>query len=220
MMNEATNEQLDRYLFGEMTAAEQQLFLDEAASNPELSRAIATEQRITETLQADRSAAPSNHASTRQTMLALAAATPAAKTPSDGGTPGATTSGWLGKMIAGAVATIGVVGGIIWLASGNDQPTVQPTPAVRSVTEPTAVPPQLQQSESQLPAATEQTAPDANREQPINGAANRRAGAQPTSQAKTPAQKPAPAKPSQQPVLQGPDSKPPRSTMPAPINGK
>lgn len=34
MMNEATNEQLDRYLFGEMTAAEQQLFFGRSSLQP------------------------------------------------------------------------------------------------------------------------------------------------------------------------------------------
>lgn len=158
-MNEATNEQLDRYLFGEMNTAEQQFFLDEAASNPELGRAVAAEQQIEHTLRADRDAAPSNHAMTRQKMLALAAATPAASTATNAGTPA--TGGWLGKMIAGSVVAIGVVGGIIWLATANTQQTEAPAPAAvqPAPPQPATALPQLQQPPSQQspPQSAEQS---------------------------------------------------------------
>lgn len=232
-MNKATNEQLDRYLFGEMPPAEQQQFLAEAASDPETARAIAAEQRIEETLRADRNSIPDNHALTRQKMLALAAATPAADGGTSGGTHGggagtASQGAWLGKMIAGAVAAIGVVGGIIWLASPGDSPeAANPAPAVQT-TAPQAIPP-APPLPHQSPATVGNTPPAVNSQQPATERATVEQSADapaatppPAARAKNPKEPPAaqgerkqPSQ-SQPPVLRGQESKVPNSTMPNP----
>ncbi|MCE7936136.1 MAG: hypothetical protein DYG96_16320 [Chlorobi bacterium CHB2] len=224
-MNKATNEQLDRYLFGEMPPAEQQQFLAEAASDPETARAIAAEQRIEETLRADRNSIPDNHALTRQKMLALAAATPAADGGASGGTHGggagaASQGAWLGKMIVGAVAAIGVVGGIIWLASpGDSQEAANPAPAVQ--TAPQAIPPAPPQLHQPPPAVNsqQQATERATVEQSADAPA---ATPPPAARAKNPKEPPAaqgerkqPSQ-SQPPVLRGQESKVPNSTMPNP----
>ncbi|MBK8912816.1 MAG: hypothetical protein IPM61_16025 [Chlorobi bacterium] len=224
-MNKATNEQLDRYLFGEMPPAEQQQFLAEAASDPETARAIAAEQRIEETLRADRNSIPDNHALTRKKMLALAAATPAADGGASGGTHGggagaASQGAWLGKMIVGAVAAIGVVGGIIWLASpGDSQEATNPAPAVQ--TAPQAIPPAPPQLHQPPPAVNSQQ--QATERATVEQPAAPPAATPPPARAKNPKGQPAaqgeqkqPSQSQQPPVLRGQESKVPNSTMPDP----
>lgn len=218
-MNEATNEQLDRFLFGEMNTAEQQLFLADATSNPELGRIIATEQQIESKLRADRDAVPNNHALTRQKMLALAAATPVAEHTTGTGSTGGQAGGWFGKMLVGSVVAIGVVGGVIWLSSGNDgkdQQTVAPVPTVQPIPSPTVAPPQLQQ---QAPATPEAPSPAVTSEQPVNG----RATAEPSTRKNNSRQQPTAvtqskqSQDSNQPVYQGKNSKPPKTDLRDPV---
>ncbi|MCC7439813.1 MAG: hypothetical protein IT211_15100 [Armatimonadetes bacterium] len=234
-MNEATNEQLDRYLFGEMNTAEQQFFLDEAARNPELGRTVATEQQIEHTLRADRDAAPSNHAMTRQKMLALAAATPVADGAATSSTPATNSSGWLGKMIAGSVAAVAVVGGIIWLATANTQQTETPAAVQPAPPQPATALPQLQQppsqqssqqsaeQSSQLPQTVgNQPPPAVNFEKPSSS--GRTTAAEPSSRARSSSAEESAAKRdgsrSKQPTLQihqGADRKKPNSDIMDPI---
>lgn len=217
-MNEATNEQLDRYLFGEMNTAEQQHFLADAASNPELGRTIATEQRIEGVLRADRDAVPNNHAIIRQKMLALAAATPVAQHAAGSGITGSQAGGWFGKMIVGSVAAIGVAGGIIWLSSGNngnDQQTVAPVPAVQPLPSPAVAPPQFQQQAPVAPVIIENPSPAATSGQPVNG----RATAESSTRKKTSRQQPTAKTQKNQlpksapPIVQGANSKSPRGNV-------